>query len=303
MNRRWLYVGFPLALLVLAIVFEILGQFSEPFSYVFFSVYLVWNSWHFGSQHFGILTLYRRRVRPEDENSRFWDSVYCRLLFCGAIPLAWFSESQFLGPLFRFLPSPGDGLALKTGVVGFSLVFMLFMIARELFSAQISVQRIFYFVLVGVQPILAALYHPLIHFALYTSTHYMLVIGMVALMFSRQNKNVFGLPKTWHIPGFIRSNATLHFFSLLLWSPLLYAIIYSQRPRFGMQPVHHYALSWGQHFPFLNWLLNPRPLSPAWIGVLTGLYYGLALTHFFYDRFVYQFQKNPMVTTTLMDRE
>ena len=300
LKRRWLFIGFPLALMVLAISLELIRGGPVRWSYLFFFVYLAWNSWHFGSQHFGILTLYRRRVRPTDDRTRFWDSLYCRGLFCFVLPLAWFSQGLFLGPLFQVLPRPEALPGAKWAVVSLCLLSVLLMIFRELWQNARSFQRIFYLVLVAIQPLLAATVHPLIHFALYTSTHYLLVMAMASTLFSSQKKNVFCLPQKWRLPGFPSGNAVVHFVSLIVWSPLFYFLIYGQRPRFGMEAFHRAALQWGDAVPFLSWLLAPRGISAESAAVLTGLYYGLALTHFFYDRFVYKFQKNPALLSALM---
>jgi hypothetical protein len=319
-QRRLLYLGLPIGLTVSAIALELLSRvpgwslkWETPWgvfypSIVFFVAYLLWNSWHFGSQHFGILTLYRRRVRPEDFESRTWDAFYCRMLFCIALPLAWFAQGQFLGPLFGLLPKSPPVDTIKTTVVVLTLLSLGVMIIRELRTPKISLARIFYFVLVAAQPILAVLVNPIFHFAIYTSTHYMLVIALTSRIFSFQNAGLFGLPASFKIPGFFPKYGIHHFLSLLIWSPLLYWLIFRDYPRTGMEPVHRYLLALCERFSdpgtrslasTLKNIVEPSPIGAVRSSVLIGLYYGLAMTHFFYDRYVYRFRSHHEIVAAI----
>ena len=109
-RRRWIVQ--PLAIFAgcIALAFVGLQNADRVLAYeLLLLTFVVWNTWHFCGQHFGVLSIYRMKSGAPLERSnqtRLFDRGFTFLCTCVLLPMAWFLQSERIGPLFRYLPAP-----------------------------------------------------------------------------------------------------------------------------------------------------------------------------------------------------
>ena len=99
---RWIYR--PLAVLAAGVALGLLGLTRSGATGAYtllLVVFVVWNTWHFAGQHFGVLSIYRRIVGAHDDGARRADRAYTVLCTCVLLPVAWYLQSERIGPFFR----------------------------------------------------------------------------------------------------------------------------------------------------------------------------------------------------------
>lgn len=84
----------PLALLLMSVTLGMLGDGSQwpgmPREIIFhlnprlglFYMFLLWNTWHFSAQHFGVLAIYRRVSGQFSQKDRCFDRAFCVGMTC-----------------------------------------------------------------------------------------------------------------------------------------------------------------------------------------------------------------------------
>lgn len=249
--------------------------------------YLLWNTWHFGSQAFGILSLYRHRHPAKPRSyERHLDLAYIVFVFFMLMPVVWAASSTQgarLGPL-RILGLPHLQMhGINQWVIGLSVVSTGGMLWNEFLLREIpSWSRVFYILSLGTLPIFGLL-TGVFHYAVYTISHWLADIGLSSRIASR-----------WIVreKRFHRLNPTIAF---VLTALGLVAIGSVAR-------LHCFFASW---FPVCTEYVATTPLgstSPAnalWLGILIGVSFSLLFLHFYLSRRLYQFSDRHLRETIL----
>jgi hypothetical protein len=125
------FVALPVGIFLTSVFLGVLGDMSQwtvrsPMlttslnpRLVLFYAFILWNTWHFAAQHFGVLSIYRRTAGQRSNRDRWLDRWFCIAMTCVLTPMAWYAQdrSEFFGPLFGSLPSPSAMPALGTVVM------------------------------------------------------------------------------------------------------------------------------------------------------------------------------------------
>jgi len=293
-NDTTRFVVVPAIFLVVSVVLGVLGDMGwsslaesvrqqiNP-RFAMFLVFMAWNVWHFSSQHFGVLSIYRHVANRSASRDRTLDRTFSVVLGCVLLPLAWYSQgaANRLGPLLDWLPPPARSHAFAGAIAILAGVLTVVYMARELFVDRRSIPRTLYIFSIGIQPICAVVAMPVYHFAVFTACHWMIALALSGRISSNLAN---GHPPGQRVfPDLKRLNAchAAHVGVLMLFSVPLYYLLFRPAAAFG-------AFDAGIHFAYrlgeTSWLL----------GALSGGYFGITFVHFIYDRHVYSF-RNPAV--------
>lgn len=140
--------------------------------------YLLWNTWHFAAQNFGVLSLYRSTQGQSAEHDRKFDKYFCLTMGCIIQPLIWFCIEARWGPFIRWIPKwiPTEILTTVT-LVAAGLITASY-IVWELRKPNRSYQKIAYALSIGIQPFAGVwAYYPF-HFLVYSIPHWVVEIGI-----------------------------------------------------------------------------------------------------------------------------
>ena len=300
LNDSGRFIGFPLAILGTAILFGILGDLSQwailpahiqtqinP-RFALFYTFLLWNTWHFSAQHFGVLAIYRKGAQQFSQRDRLLDRAFCVLMTCFLLPVAWYSQARVdrLGPLFQYLPEVSGWENLNTAVIVASGVLTVFFMGLEVRKPNGSFPRACYILSIGIQPIFGALSYPLYHMAVFSVCHWMIEFALVSRIWRNQTRAASGPVETDHRK--IRLNLALSLkpaLVLVLLSIPMYFVFFSPTVHHAIanitQPLFESDVYFGHQVGSLPFLL----------GAVSGAYFGISFVHFLYDRYIYAFSR------------
>jgi hypothetical protein len=137
------YLLFPASVLCVSILFGMLGDLSQwtffpeeirihlnP-RFLIFYAFLIWNTWHFSAQHFGVLAIYRKLSKQWSSRDRQLDRAFTVVMACVLLPIAWYTEHRRdrLGQLVTYLPDSSAWPHLTSFVIvtsiGLTLLYLL----------------------------------------------------------------------------------------------------------------------------------------------------------------------------------
>lgn len=165
------------------------GVFSRPELWLLLGYgYLLWNTWHFAAQNFGVLSLYRSISEQNSVLERKVDKFYCVTMGCVIMPLSWFCVEARWGPFINMFPSWIPVKAITIATIVAASVMTLAYIFFELQKKNRSFQKIAYVLSIGVQPFSAVWSYYPFHFLAYTIPHWMVEIGITGTIQSKEAK-------------------------------------------------------------------------------------------------------------------
>lgn len=287
------YILLPLITLALPCILFSLGLTflkSNPGSATFASndlvtlviyTFILWNTWHFSAQHFGILSIYRRRSSLNDPAIRIRDRRFTVIMTCGLLPLAWYTQSQRLGPLYEYLPTPEARGTLAWLIIGTAVGLTLYMVFGEFKRKRTATPRALYMITIGFQPVFASISYFTYNFALFAMSHWIIAIALSSRILANQGTSESASPRQhyqWYLGiyfGFIALSIPIYLF---FYSPEVMGPVASDA-RFLITSVFQREAA-----PMLGTLTGTTAMA-----VLAGLYFGITFVHFQYDRFQYSF--------------
>ena len=294
MLRQWKrYILLPAATLVLPCILFVLGlkllktsegspliASTELVALVLYT-FILWNTWHFSAQHFGVLSIYRRRSSLNEPAIRIRDRRFTVIMTCVLLPLAWYTQSQRLGPLYEYLPTPHARGSLAWIVITASAAITLYMLFEEFRERRGISPRALYMVTIGFQPVFASISYFTYNFALFTMSHWIIAIALSSRILANQGAGES--TSTWER---YRWYLGIYFGFILLSVPI-YLFFYSADV---MGPVASDA-----RFVITSVFQRDGASSLSGLtgttamAILAGLYFGITFVHFQYDRFQYSF--------------
>ena len=239
-----------------------------------------WVTWHFASQHFGALSLYRLRAgrsscRQTRQLDRFFSLgvggalVFIADVLAGAVAYQdrWFSPDWLVN-----LESE-----IRVGGIIVLIIGTVMTLAVELRAPRWSLPRVLYVVGIAIMVFIALRPRSLFLFlVVWTSQHWILATGLAAQ-----------LPTAESTPrgGVIRRG--LHRMNSNAWALTLFLIVVSVMllPFFEVEANRQYGTYYGDRiFGALATALR----TSAWMPALVALGFATGFTHYLLDRGIYR---------------
>lgn len=173
---------------VLSLALSILGGvFAQPEMWLILGYgYLLWNTWHFAAQNFGVLSLYRATADQSSPLERKIDKAYCISMGCVFMPIVWFCVTARWGPFIAMIPSWIPTHEILMATLWLTSLMTLAYVGFELRKKNRSYQKIGYVLSIAIQPFGAQwAYYPL-HFLAYSVPHWMVEIGITGTIQTRE---------------------------------------------------------------------------------------------------------------------
>lgn len=170
--QRARFVVAPIAMFVGVLVFAALGDGALPWTreerlFALVAVDFVLVAWHFASQHYGVLSLYRGRAGAGRDDARRRRDRWYALGVGGALVVA--AEAA---PDHALAPVVGTALVVAATV---------FVVAAELRADGASPPRALYLATIGVVVVAAWWVDPFVFVALWTVQHWTAAVGIATL--------------------------------------------------------------------------------------------------------------------------
>lgn len=163
------------------------GIYAQPEMWLILGYgYLLWNTWHFAAQNFGVLSLYRATSEQNSALDRKIDKFYCITMGCVMMPIIWICVTARWGPFVQMIPAwiPTQSILMTTIWMTAAMTFAY--IGFELRKSNRSFQKMAYVLSIGIQPFGALwAYYPL-HFLAYSIPHWMVEIGITGTIQTRE---------------------------------------------------------------------------------------------------------------------
>jgi hypothetical protein len=290
------FILLPLALLLGSVILGVLGDLSQwpgisrevtvhlnPRLFLFY-VFLLWNTWHFAAQHFGVLSIYRRSAGQVSNRDRWLDRAFCVTMTCVLTPLAWYSQSRsdLLANLLSYLPSPSMLSGLATAIIATSAILTVSHLTVEAAKSNSSLPRVGYILSIGIQPIFGSISHPIYHMAVFSICHWLIEFALASKILHGQRAARH--PATPRLP-LLKSGFAIGVLLFVLMSVGMFVLFHSRtfHAIVGIVPASGY----GQDSLF-SYKIGVFQLA---FGALSGAYFGVSFVHFLYDRYLYAFSR------------
>lgn len=251
-----------------------------------FLFFTFWNVWHFSSQHFGVLSIYRVRSQQFAPDDRKWDRAFTLAITCGLLPIAWYSQGRRLGVLLDVLPQADRHGTLAIAVASISALLTAIMMMREYRKANRSIPKIIYILSIGIQPVFGVVAYSLYHFAIFSMAHWIVAIAILARISS--NASATAARETGHCVGF-----THHFY----WHAGI--VFLASIPMYVLLESSAVPVLIGSLTDITDGSPLQTTIAHRSVGMVAGAALGIAFAHFIYDRYIYSFSK-PLIQKTIV---
>ena len=243
-----------------------------------FYAYVLWNTYHFAAQNFGLLTIYR--MKTGNQKARDTDWYFAMGLGLVVIPIGW-SLISFGGFLLwadftKHFPKIPDAtkVVIQNGIILVSLAATAGMLIKEFLSEKNNcIARYLLIVNMGIQPAMMFWSFPAF-LGLFGFTHFFTSIGLASHLLANHKTSRKG-KVTW--------NGSIYFFSGLFLCLTLWPGVYLNYQTFQAENVSNGFMTFGTVSTFLF--------------CIAGFRFGMGLVHFLYDRYIYQFRDKRVSST------
>lgn len=241
-------------------------------------------TYHFASQHFGLLTLYRVRAGQErSKGTRRLDRAYALgvgglMIFVAELGAgAVFFQDHWVNPFIdpKWLESVyGE---MQIGGTTLVVLFTGWMLYREAIAKRPSMPRALYLIGMAVMVVAAFFLDPFVFIAIWTTQHWMAAVGLTTVV---ANEDPPAGPSPWF--------RTWHAVSRRPWVLTLFLIAVSAilLPVMEVEALHEAGPGYAKRLvPVVaNWLANS-----AWMPALVAVGFVTAFLHYALDRAVFRF--------------
>ncbi|NIO12220.1 MAG: hypothetical protein GTO40_31065 [Deltaproteobacteria bacterium] len=287
-TQRIRFIWVPIGIAVTTFAVLLPGDDALPWSWadrLMFLVILDYGliTYHFASQHFGVLSLYRVRAgRETSRGGRRLDRIYALgvggvMIFVAELGAGTvFFQDRWINPLIdpKWLESVYGELQL-TGTV-LVVLFTGWMLFREAVARRPSVPRTLYLVGMALMVVAAFYLNPFIFVAIWTTQHWLVAIGLTTRVAKDDPPAGPSLwYRTWH-----RVNRRPVMPVLLLM-----AISAIMLPVMEVEALHETGAGYAERIVPLvaKWLANE-----SWLSVLVAFGFTTAFLHYALDRAVFR---------------
>jgi hypothetical protein len=281
------FIVIPTLVLLLSVAFALSPYPASPLIRLqaLGTIFLLFNTYHFGVQHFGVLTIYRIRSGQQiPESTRMREKAACLLLGGG---LVLFGQLLHGADVVResliasAIPSYDTSLARWLGI-GASLLVGASMLRDERTASSFNVPKTLYKLALTAQA-LAAFFLPALPFLmLWAVQHWLVSVGLALHMASNSDtetspERTLGI--WWRLWGTINRNPVAS-------GSLLAAVSVVVTPFLLVPTKVISGATSGATLPLLtDWFASHETLTLA----LVGINFGTVFCHFLYDRAVFRF--------------
>jgi len=249
------------------------------------TIFFLYNTYHFGVQHYGVLSIYRGR-RGQDPRSKLkiYEKILC--LSIGGVVVAFAqichgAEVVNDSLLYRLIGRESLGSAFAIGKVAAPIVVLsmagIFFIweARDL---NPSLPKILYVVAMSLPGLLAYFIEPLSFLILWGVQHWMVSVALAAHMAENDTSEVSKLSHWYRFWGWFSKNfwtTILALFSIsILFTPLFEYSVHLKK--FSSRPE-------------LLSFLEPFLANETFVQFFIGLSFATVFIHFCMDRAIFRF--------------
>ncbi|WP_413290447.1 hypothetical protein [Bdellovibrio sp. HCB337] len=178
--QRKQIVMMSVLIVVVSMLLGVLGSaFARPEFWLLAGyVYLLWNTWHFSAQNFGVLSLYRSAQGQSDVQDRKIDKNFCLIMGCVIQPIIWFCIEARWGPFIRWIPSWIPTAVLTKATLTLAALLTAAYVVWEFRKKNPSYQKIAYALSLGIQPFAGVFAYYPFHFLVYSIPHWVVEIGI-----------------------------------------------------------------------------------------------------------------------------
>ncbi len=148
------------------------------------TMFFVWNTFHCGKQHFGVLAIYRGQADTINENGRRNDYIFSMGITCVILPVIWLSRSSAFRVLPNYIPKIPNLILISQIALVLGLLLFAWTIFNEIKSKSASTPRYLYIFTVGVQPLLSFISYPIYHATIFIISHAIIEIGLCSKVFA-----------------------------------------------------------------------------------------------------------------------
>ena len=190
----------------------ILGsQLAQPEFWILLGYgYLVWNTWHFAAQNFGVMCLYRAKSEQSRPLEVKIDKFYCLIMGCLIQPIIWFCIEARWGLFLRLKNEDFPAQFVTQVTLGFATLLTLAFVIWEAQKKQRSWPKILFAFSLLLQPFAGVMAYYPFHFLIYSIPHWMVEIGITGtIQANNAKKQNTGFKAALSIAGFLLTTALL----------------------------------------------------------------------------------------------
>lgn len=295
----------PASIFAATFVFVFLPERLLPVSLtmrvqVLATIFFIYNSYHFGVQHFGVLSIYRiRAAQPQDLQAKAHERAYCLLvgglLVCVAQILA---GAEIVRDSLMYKAVPLEGLHSAMTIARWIAVPAIMLMTLALLVAEThnpcrSWPKLFYIISIGAQGVLAYVLSPPTFLMLWGVQHWLVSVALTALI-SENDQPIQAATSAWYrfwglFSGRFWPAVLVLFVTTIVLVPLFELSLHTARPRTG----------------YLQQVAAILAERPGLVRTLLWLNFATVYLHFVMDRAVFRFSHPEVrkVTGALLLRE
>jgi hypothetical protein len=289
-EQRQRFIFAPLAIFALTFVFSYLpDDLLSPLAklQVLGSIFFVINSYHFGVQHYGVLTIYRIRAgQSATEHFKETERRICLTLGGGLIAVGQLchgaevvQESLFAGLIpLDFVARMNEILRLCVPLLVGVLIFKL--IRHELGQEVRSTPKVAYILGLGLQSVCAFFLEPFSFLVLWAVQHWLVSVGLAAHMAQNDKTPLEKFEGSLWYRVWAQINRRFWLSTLLL---AMLSVILTPLLRV---PINYLR---GLEIPAISAWLIPYLEFQGILQFLIALNFASVYAHFVYDRAVFRF--------------
>ena len=287
-TQRARFVWVPIGIAVATFAVLLPGDNALPWSWadrLMFLVILDYGliTYHFASQHFGLLTLYRVRAgQGSGMGSRRLDRAYALgvgglMIFVAELGAGTvFFQDRWVNPFID--PKWLESVYGELQIVGTTLVVLFtgWMLYREAIAKRPSIPRALYLIGVAIMVVAAFYLNPFVFVAIWTTQHWMAAVGLTTVVAKEAPPaDTSTWYRTWHAVS--RRPVMLALFLIAMSAVLL--------PVMEVEALHDAGQGYAERLvpAVAAWLANA-----AWVPVLVAFGFTTAFLHYALDRAVFR---------------
>lgn len=249
---------------------------QSPFSYVYAPVALIgglfyfFNAWHFATQQFGIIQIYRSASELKHPNRKL-EFVFCLLaLFILPMPFifaAGIRDHFFSYHFGNFQWTEGTKIFVSVVLVALTSLLVLIFKAKGRANLQIVLTYIQIICMSGLICVLPGVFSLLV----FSFSHWIQELFLISLIHSRSDRQ----SRSYKLPSTIWINL-----SGLIMFGFFVALIYHKTPLFSKNKFFVFGQFQG--------MFHLSPLEFLFAALLSGVFMSLTFIHFYTDKLIYK---------------
>ena len=283
--RFYIVPGLLVGLMTLFFVlpFDILPwDLEKRFKFYSFVVFPL-TYWHYASQHYGVLSIYRARAKQSlSHNEIWWEKFFCHFttgFLITMLTLKNFYDVQFANISFKewlFI----DSVPWSQLTVLIVIPLTILMVKRELQYDRPSLFKILYFISISLMTSVIVIDNLYISWMLIDLQHFLVVMGLGGHMLAKTEGN--GLAQVT-----VKTNEDESERQSRFWKYMIILIFIS----ITMSLVYYYFDAHGienkSYGIILGWMpQHPKDLLQVFF---YGLFIAIGICHYYYDRLAFRF--------------